>query len=256
MARRIDIWLNGVALRDVDPRILISELRDTVPRMETKFGDNPGRDGQRLMTYRRVNKVITIDVQLRELFRLDERQRILDEIGRWMTEGWLQSSTQPGKRIYVIPTAFPAMAEARKYTATYQLGFTAAASPFWEEERPRILTLDSGTSGAGTIVNPGSVEAYPEIIVTANSSTLTSINITVGATSFQLSGLSVAQGAHVSIDHDARGLLRIMTGGTSLMGKRSAASSDELICEPGQSAVGFTADKSVDVSVSVRGRYK
>lgn len=58
------------------------------------------------------------------------------------------------------------------------------------------------------------------------------------------------------LSHDARGLLTARIGGTSVLGKRTAASSDELELEPGKNAaLSVTTNGTVSTTFEVRGRY-
>ena len=254
MARRLDVWLNDISLRDVDPRIIISDVHEKAAQIKTTFGDIPLDDGQRLLDLRRTTKTINIEIRLRELYDIGARQLILDAVNRWACDGWLKLSSHPGQRIYVHATSWPTMDNARSYTDAYTIGLTAAGSPFWEDEAAAGWS-GTGTSGSGSLSNVGSVAAMPAVTV-ESSSALSSLTVAVGDTSIALSDMSVAASTPVRLYHDERGFLHITAGTASLLSYRSAASSDELIAQPGVNGVSFTASTACKVTISVRGRYR
>lgn len=252
--RRLDAWINNQSLRDVDRRILIQQIRQPKPQMSVTYGRLMGMDGQRLMDRRRLGMQVFIDFQVRELYDLATRARIVDAANRWARDGILQISARPEQRIAVRCVGRAGMERVRDYTDTYTLEFNAIASPYWESQSAAGINL-SGASGSGQIINDGSMDAFPGVTVTPTGGTLTRIIISAGSTQFELVGLNVTQGTALTIDRDEAGLLRIRAGGVSLMGARTADSDDELICAPGVNAVAFAGDVACDVSVQVRGRW-
>lgn len=252
--RRLDAWINNQSLRDVDRRILIQQIRQPKPQMSVTYGRLMGLDGQRIMDRRRLGMQVFIDFQVRELYDIATRARIVDAANRWAQDGMLQISARPEQRIAVRCVGRAGMERVRDYTDTYTLEFNAIASPYWESQSAAGLNL-SGASGSGTIINDGSMEAFPAVTVTPTGGTLTRITINVGETKFALEGLNVARGTALTIDRDEAGLLRIRAGGVSLMGARTADSDDELICAPGVNAASYTADVACAVTVQVRGRW-
>lgn len=253
MARRLDIWLNDVALRDVDRRVLIRELHDNAPQVEAVWGDNPGRSGQRLIDLRRVNRQINVEFAIREVYDMGARQSVLDAVNAWARDGWLKTNTQPGRRIYVTATSWAGLNNARNYADGYTIGLTAAASPYWEDDVP-MTYAGSGASLSGSATNRGTADALPDVTITARGA-LTHAEIGVGDTAFIFDGLTLGAGDALTIAHDERGFLQIKAAGASAMGFRTAQSDDELIAAPGINAVTFEGDAACDVSVAVRGRY-
>ena len=69
-------------------------------------------------------------------------------------------------------------------------------------------------------------------------------------------GLALGAGQTMTIAHDARGLLTARVSGTSVLDKRTAASSDELELEPGKNAaLSVTTNGTSSTTFEVRGRY-
>ena len=69
-------------------------------------------------------------------------------------------------------------------------------------------------------------------------------------------GVALEAGQTMTIAHGARGLLTARIGGTSVLDKRTAASSDELELEPGRNAtLTITTNGTASTVFEVRGRY-
>lgn len=252
--RRLDAWINNQSLRDVDRRILIQQIRQPKPQMSVTYGRLMGLDGQRIMDRRRLGLQIFVDFQVRELYDLTTRARIVDAANRWAQDGILQISARPEQRIAVRCVGRAGMERVRDYTDTYTLEFNAIASPYWESESATRLTV-SGTSGSGTIINDGSMEAFPGVTVTPTGGALTTLTLTVGSSLFSFAGMNVPNGTALTIDRDETGLLRVRAGTASVMGYRTPESSDELMCAPGVNTAGFSANVACGVEFSVRGRW-
>jgi len=254
--RHLDVWINNMSLRDADPRIIITNIRDNPPEIETTFGQYAGRHGQRIMSQFRVQREIGVDFRLKELYSLSARQKIIDAVCAWAQPGYLTTSLQPEKRIYVHVTAWPGVVSARDYTEEFSVEFTASAQPFWEDIAAQACVISGAASGAGTLANLGNQDAVCDVEATVTNGTLTSFSAQVGETSIELANLSVAAGGKVAIRHDEFGNLMIYAGGVSALSKRTAQSADELIAAPGRNDVTITADATVSVTVSARGRYR
>ena len=251
--RAIDAWINDVSLREVDPRIVLRRIDDAPPTIETTWGDNPGRDGQRLLGRRRTGRRVTLVFGIRELYDLAARARIVDAVNAWAQDGYLKVSNRPERRLPVTAAQYAAVQDPRNYNEDFSVAFDAP-SPFWEDSAAKRLQL-TGSSATGQLKNLGSHEALCGATVSHASGTLNTLSVTVGHSTFSVSGLGVAAGTDLVIDHDKRGYLRIMAGSTSKLAKRSAASSDELVAEPGINEVSVTANVSVTAVVEVRAAW-
>ena len=70
--------------------------------------------------------------------------------------------------------------------------------------------------------------------------------------------LGLANRQALKIDHvddGKRSVMRCRIGSTSVMAKRTAASSDDLWVDPGERAVGYSADGICDMEVVIAGRF-
>ena len=253
--RRLEIWLNNESIRDAEPRVLLRNFRETAPEVETVFGENAGRDGQRLISRRRLVKEIQIDFQIRELYDMGARQEAIDSVNRWARDGILRTNTQPFKQIRVVATGWATMAQARDYTDTYTITF-AALTPYWEDETPTKTTL-TGTSAEGEILNGGSADTPVSVTITpAAGTTMSSATVTVGESTITVNEISATASAPLKVSYDDSGLMSIPVGTAGALSKRTAQSDDDLIAAPGVNDVSVETDVSVTAELTLRGRYK
>lgn len=252
--RRLNAWINGAALRDVDGRLHVVNIKENTPDQELTWADVPGRNGQRLLSRVRRNKRITIEFDIRELFDLAARAAIVDAVNAWAADGELEVSYRPEQRMRVLLAKAAEFNGARDVTEGYTVDFDAAAVPYWEDATPTAWAL-SGTTGSGTIHLRGSAQAQPEIEVTPTGGALNTLQLTFGGKSMSFTNMNVASGTKLALSHDDRGILSIKAGTASKLSARTAASADDFAAGPGDVAVGFTANVACDVVFTARGRY-
>lgn len=253
--RRLNAWLGGQDLRSLDPRILIREISEDTPEIETDFGTWPGRAGQIMLTRERRSLRVAIRFAIRELYDLAARAQVLDTVNAWAQDGYLSVSYRPQRRLYVYRVGPAAPDTIRDYTAEYTVAFEAVASPYWEDVSTTSWTA-SGASGSGTLAVRGNLPACVEATVTPTGGTLSTLTLTVGGTSMTFSGLGVPNGTAFRVAYDERGLLGIGTASASKLSCRSAASADDLIAGPGSADVSFTAGTACTVTLEARGRWQ
>ena len=181
----------------------------------------------------------------------------MEDVQRWaMPGGLLTTSDRPDRVLCVVCESLPTVGSAQKWTGVCSIGFMAYAVPFWEDETPRRVSITG--NGSKTLFVPGfaapaSVEAT---VKNTGSGTISSVTLTAGETSMTFNGLSLASGQTLTVSHDARGLLTARIGGTSVLNKRTAASSDELELDPCRNATLTAATNgTASTTFAVRGRY-
>lgn len=257
--RRLNAWVNNRALRDVDARIITRAITEETPQADISYGANPGRDGQRILGRQRLQKRVAIEFAIRELYDLAARTAIIDAVNTWAADGVLQVSTRPGQRMNMICVRYATAENVRDYTSTYRVEFEADAIPYWQEDTPAGA---SGTGTAGTlhIVTRGNAETVAEAVVTPTAGPLTTLAIRAqnGEVNNRIAftGLDVAAGTKIVLDHDTRGFFRATAGGTSILSRRTAPSADELICQPGLMTVTYATDAACAIDVTIRGRWR
>ena len=253
MISRYKVWLNGESLEEISPLIYISDISygGAAPAYAAnRIGKN---DGQLSGADYIDGATVTVSFEARE-YSTQKRQRIVNDVAAWAAKGgWLNTSDRDGQRLYVRCTQFPAVNSVRNWLDTLAVEFTAFEVPYWTAVDPVSVTVANG--GSGTLRLGGARKTYCEAVITAGAA-LTSLSVTVGSTTIALTGLSVANGDTVTISYtDDHHILEIKHGTTSILNKRTAASSDDLVAEVGDNAVSFTASGTASCTVKAREVY-
>ena len=248
--------LDGVELSAIAPEIIVTDITHNAPVREVRASDIAGRNGK--LYTRTVTSSTGVTVSF-EIHTPDVRRRaaIMEDVQRWaMPGGVLTTSDRPDRVLRVVCESPPTVGSAQKWTGVCSIGFVAYAVPFWEDEAPRRVSITG--NGSKNLFVPGfaapaSVEAT---VKNTGSGAISSVTLTAGDTSMTFNGLSLGTGQTLTLAHDARGLLTARIGGTSVLDKRTAASSDELELEPGRNATLTVAtDGTASTTFAVRGRY-
>ena len=256
MRTRYSVALDGVELSAIAPEIIVTDITHNAPVREVRASDIAGRNGK--LYTRTVTSSTGVTVSF-EIHTPDVRRRaaIMEDVQRWaMPGGVLTTSDRPDRVLRVVCESLPTVGSAQKWTGNCSIGFVAYAVPFWEDEAPRRVSITG--NGSKSLFVPGfaapaSVEAT---VKNTGSGTISSVTLKAGDTSMTFAGLALKAGQTLTVSHDERGLLTARIGGTSVLDKRTAASSDELELEPGRNAT-LTAktNGTASTTFAVRGRY-
>lgn len=255
---RVRVWLNGDGLQDIDPAVIIRDVSYQSPQIATQTVAHARYNGSRVTRQRMDSSTVQITFEIHE-YSPTIRQSIAERVTAWaMSGGVLTTDDRPERRLHVVCTEPPSIQSALKWTDVLSVGFTAFDNPFWEDVTPTTLLL-SGSSGSGQMFGPGTAaDPFVEADVKPASSTLTSVTMTAGSTSIALSSISIPSGKTLAIYYDDRQTLHIerKDTGASLISKRSAASSDDLMIPRGKfSTLSYTANVSVSVTFRARGLH-
>lgn len=256
MRSRYIAALNGMELSEISPEIIVTDIVHSAPVRELKASQIAGRNGQ--LYTRTVTSSVGVTVYF-EIHTPDVRQRaaIMEDVQRWaMPGGMLTVGDRPDRRLYVLCESLPSVGSVLKWTGTSAIGFTAYAVPFWEDELPRKISIAG--NGSKSLFVPGfAAPAGVEATVkNTGSGAISSVKLTAGGTFIQFAGLSLASGKTMTVAHDERGLLTARIGETSVLAKRTAASSDELALDAGTNAsLSVSTNGTASTAFEIRGRY-
>ena len=256
MRSRYLVGLDGVELSAIAPEIIVTDITHNAPVREVRASDIAGRNGK--LYTRTATSSAGVAVSF-EIHTPDVRRRaaIMEDVQRWaMPGGVLTTSDRPDRVLRVVCESLPTIGSAQKWTGTCSIGSVAYAVPFWEDETPRRVSITG--NGSKTLFVPGfaAPASVEETVKNTGSGAISSVTLTAGETSMTFAGLALGAGQTMTIAHDARGLLTARIGGTSVLDKRTAASSDELELEPGTtSALSVSTDGTASTAFEVRGRY-
>lgn len=251
-----DIMLNGISIRDSDPRIIVSGLLVSQPKEKTDVTYMGYTHGGRLnkTTRQELSAAFVIGINESDA---QERNAIYQTIKKWgRYPGYITTGARENQRLYV--ETMEVKASGKRQAETITITFTAYAKPFWENIGIQSASIATETTdGEATISAPGNAdECAVDAEITAVGGTLNTLTVTVGETAMSFTALGIAAGSKLTISHTETGLLTIKSGETSLMGKRTAASADDLIAEPGsRNDASFAANVTCTAKFSTRGRW-
>ena len=253
---RYDVWLDGINLRDNDPRIIVTGIAESQPKEKSTITYMGYTHGGRLSKTVRQELSVSVAIGIKET-DMQERDAVYQAIRKWgRYAGHLTISTRENQRLYVEDMSIKT--SGKTWTETITLTFTALAKPFWESVGTQSATIGTAaTSGSSSLFAPGNAdECTVDAEITAKGGTLNTLTVTVGNTSMSFTSLGVTVNNKLTISHTDEGLLTIKNGATSLMAKRTGASADDLIAEPGSSnTVSFSGNVTCTAKYSTRGRW-
>lgn len=257
MMTRYAVWLDKKGLDAIDPSIFILDIAYGAPVFSNNTTDIPGRNGQR-MSGRYVRSMsVTVTVEIHE-YDVARRQDVCQKIQRWAMNGKvLTTNDRKGQRLRVICENPVEITSALKWTQPLKMIFTAYEQPFWEDEHPRSVTLDS-VNMSKPLYTPG-IGAQTRVEVTVKNvsgDAIETLTLKAGSTQMRFEGLALAANDALEIGYDENDLLFIRTGEGSKMRCRTATSDDDLMVETGKSeTMSAECDAAVSVTFRTRGLY-
>lgn len=256
MISRYEVTLNGASMAEIHENLLILDVQHSEPAPQFSTYTIANRDGSRITSSRKNECYCTVSFEL-HIYSIAERQEALQDVITWARAGGiLKTNDRPDQHLVCVCDGLPAITSVRNWTDPLTVKFAAAAWPYWEEDEPTTLTL-SGTTGSGTMEIPGNgADAFVECTVVP-AAAMTSATITAGSTTISLSGISVAAGDELKITYTADKIIQITNDGTSVLNKRTPASSDDLKLPSGAAGtVSFETDASASVTFMAKGCWE
>ena len=252
------VALNGNYLDELHDAIVIRSLSDGYPEETENTVNRMGGVGQRVTDQHweqlQVSVSFAILVQKTEL---ELRQEIFDLVKTWaLQKGWLTFDHKPGKRMRVDKVILPAAGDLWNWTNDFVITFIARNVPFWQQESPESVTIDTAMNVSRAVPVAGNVRTVLDMdFVNVSGMTISSLRISVQGNTIQLNGFSLGNGQTLSINHGADGLLRITCNGSSILHCRTEGSADDLYVDPGSRQVTINAQRSGRITLSATGRY-
>ena len=224
MVTRYGVWLDGLPMEELDPAIYITDVQEQAPQMNVVTAPRAMGDGLFVTHRARERLSVIVRFAIRE-YDTARRKDAMQKIISWARAGkYLAISDRPGQRLRVEVDAMPTITSALKWTQELTLTFVAYAMPFWQSEYPEIIA----TSDVASRFVPGdAVKASVDVVITPTGSAVT---VAVGSSRITLEGVADA----IEISHGDDGVLRITSGGASILAKRTPESSDDLLAAPGE----------------------
>lgn len=254
--------LNGLDPRDIDPAVIVTDVIERAPSVERKTLTIAGRDGSRVTKTRLGALRVSVRFELHDLDPA-RRRHLCRELSRWATPGgYLTLGDRPGQRLRVICDAPPTIGSTMGWTQPVTVGFTAWDAPFWEDEAAVSAGSEAAASGTVTLRPTGDLPTPVEAVFrNASKAVINTLGFSTGGQNIRLTGLGMAPGEALTVDHDDRALIRLTLRGTdgeerSVLALRDPASDDEVLLPARETArISFKADAAVTATFSARGRW-
>ena len=269
MQLRHRVALAGVQLDEVDSRIIVQGVRSAGGKTSVDAVSLYGRDGQRVTGSQR--DTMDIEVSFGLLIRnndMQARAELLEAVNAWASQAlrenggaWLSLNYKEGRQAHVYLEAPAEEGDLHDWAENFRILFRAYGVPYWQESSPTTYTSAVSGSASGMMTVNGSARTVANVWLENQSGDLiNSCRVTVGQYTMQFTGLGLAGGEALVIDHTAEGRLQIWiwhTGGVrrSVMNRRTPESADDLYVMPGNRAVSFSAQRACTMTVNVYGRF-
>ena len=253
MISRYEVTLNGNPMSEIDEQLLILDVEYAKPAYDLRTAVNGSLDGARITGRYKESAEVTVSFEL-HLYGIADRQAACQKVISWARDGGiLEINDRPDQRLHVVCSEFPAISSVRNWTDPLQITFTAYPLPWWEDTEETSVTLN-GKKVNGYMELPGSGgDARVSVSIMVNGY-LTTLNLRAGDTVLKLAGLAIASGGTLEIGYTDEQLIYIRSGSTSLLGKRTNDSADDLLLPSGKkSTIGIDANTNIRATFKARG---
>ena len=255
MITRYACALNGQGLEDIDPAIIITDIRESAPATRAVTGETAGRDGLRLARLKRESLSVSVDFEVRE-YDPARRKAIAEAVRAWAREGWLTVGDRPEQRLWVVCDRLPTVTSSLRWTDRLTVGFTAWALPYWQAAHPATAVW-AGVSGSAALTPAGTAPCRLELEVTATAGPVDALTLSANGRTMRFEGLGLQRGQTFALGYDEAGRRqRITAAGASALGRRTADSADDLPLLPGPAnMIALAADNPVSATLKGRGLW-
>lgn len=250
MIGTLQCWLNQHGLSDIDDSVFIHDISYQPPKFNTRTFSIAGNHGTGIARNLAQYGSVEITVEIHE-YDIVRRQHILQEIAKWaLGGGEFTANDRPGQRLIVECVNPPSLGSAMNWTDEIKIELVANRIPFWEGDE--VQTEATGAAETLTMNILGVADrAYVDADIVTGAA-ITSFTLISGDTSIALRQLNIASGKTIHIYHDEYNLLQIECDGTSLLGKRTSESSDDLRAENGAASFYFSSSGECTITVKAR----
>lgn len=264
--------LNGVELDEIDSRVIIQGIECGGPKSTQSAISLFGANGQRFAVNQRDNMDVKVKFGL--LIRKTDmaaRAALLDQVNNWAAlaqkeygGAWLTVNYKDNRRLHVYLVEPAEEGDLKEWTNVFDLTFRAYGVPYWQDELGTILRILDADSVNRQFGVPGNMNSTLDVeFKNTSGARIDTFTIRTGISVITLADLGLKNKETLVITHDdtgKRNLLRIYIINTdgeirSAMDKRTTASSDDLITEPGTIRVRMSAGGTGTLLITGAGRY-
>lgn len=257
------VALNDVMLDEIDDRILVQGIEENAARLSWSAVSRGGGAGQRVTQQRRDYLEVTVKFAIRlTKAHMTARNRIFEQVAGWAVNGgWLTVNYKPKRRLRVVCTELPTAGDQAEWNSDYEITFRAYDVPYWQQESPNTLQVNSTKSISREMAIEGTAESVLDVeFANVSGMEINTVTLTTPKSTFAFKSLGLGADETLMIDHTSKGILRIRIRSAngsyrSALAKRTEDSSDDLIVQPGQTTVTLSAQRAGRLKISCYGRY-
>lgn len=258
MMTRYRVALDDKQLDSVAPGIIIRDISYSAPAEQHAASALAARNGMHVQKTTYGTSSVTVSFEIHEA-DVKKRHDVCRKVQAWAAGGgWLTTNDKTGLRLRVRCSALPSINSAMRWTERLSMVFTAYEKPLWEDVYPTYVVSyeESGAPKLLYVDGSGGETVVDVTVENAGDAAIESLSVFAGSAYIELQNLELAVGAKLEIGHDENDLLFIRADGVSVMNKRTAESSDDLVipCRE-KSAVRFICEGEAKATFTARGRY-
>lgn len=254
MTSRYEAYMDNTSLSSVDSSILVLDIGYPETQFDNSLLNFANRDGGYIKARHKQSAQCQITFEIHK-YSIADRQEVCQKVVKWANGSVLKTNDRPNQQLRCVCDQYPSINSAKKWTDPVTMVFTGHEFPYWEDTEQTTLTL-TGTEASGTMSVPGVLgNAFVEATITPLAA-MSSITLTVGYTSITLEGLSADTTDTITISYDSRKIQSIKMNDTSILDKRTGASSDDLLAKCGTTVTfAIESETSSTVVFKARGCY-
>lgn len=254
----IDARFRGISMADLAPSVHIMDVEEAEPSASIQHGANAGYSGSRFLGMYRETLDVVITFVVYDKNR-QRRQQALDRVRMWARGvGELELSYRPGQVLRCRGGEGIGVPSVQKWADALTVTFTAYAVPYWIDRQINAAYSSEETTSHSLGLSPsGTAERCPMAFSLTAAAAVTSFTIrnTSTDTGMTFSGLSMSAGQTAEASY-ADGLLAVKIGDTSILSKRTPASSDDIwLRQRAGNEITATADGACTLVCTARGLY-
>lgn len=255
LSRRVA--LNGEYLDELHDWIVIRSIEENMPSESTGTINLMGGIGQRVTDHHWESMEVTVTfgimINNRDMLA---RQALLDAVKIWaLQKGWLTVNYRENRRLYVDSVSFESF-NHWNWTEDFTITFTARSVPFWQMETPESVIVNSSSNTSRTLTVPGMATTVLDVeFVNISGMGIDTVQVSVPGRYIRCTGIGLGPGQTFAISHGADGILRITSGGRSVLANRAEGSHDDLYIAPGARTVSLSATRAGRITFSATGRF-
>ena len=236
---KLDIMRGSLSLRALSDALTVTEIRE-VPETETVWMSRWSREGQLAQPLGRKKLEVQVTVFAKAWEAID-RTRLYGKLCAFCLPGAYTFSHRPGETLYVVTAEVSGLPGVTAWTGTFTLLLRAALLPYFVRE-PETRVLE-GRELLEEIAVPEGAGVLCEIEgINQQAAEMTECLVETYLGEERLSmiyvpGLTLSAGESIRFSLDSHLCQQIRAGGVSVLGKRTAASSDTLVFTPGKTVL-------------------